>query len=143
VLFGINDGFRLGPTPTARRQNRAELKRALILRYGSADCVDSTVGIDSAIGGDLVACSATKLIIGDELARRMSDALILEEDICAVIQHCEETNQKLLIPETNRFVGHLKRGIITYWAVYAPDGEGRFILADAYSHRMIIEEDEE
>ena len=141
VIFGINDNKRPGPTATARRRNRAGLKRALADRYGDKRSNEGAGDGDMIQDGDAPHGDGDmiRLFIDDGLARRMSDALILEEDVCAVIAHSEETGQKLLDPGTGRFVGHLRRGIVTYWAVYAPQGDG-FALFDAYSHRMAIEE---
>ena len=165
LLLGINDGKRPSPTATARRESRAELKRQLLSAYGGKVSIPQyedngdygmkeTAGPHSAVSPDAVAAAGTaergtaaaeaqiKLHISDDLARKMSDALILEEDIRGVIAHCESTGQKLLDPGTGRSVGHLKQGIITYWAVYSPDEEGGYTLTDAYCHRMKIEEEE-
>jgi hypothetical protein len=134
VLYGINDSQRPAPTATARRQNRIKLKRELLLQYGDAGQI---AGYGD--GSVMAMQDGFELRISEELSRRMSDALILEEDIYAVVRHCEDTGQKLLDHGTGRLIGHLKRGIVTYWAVYAPEEEGCFALIDAYSHRMTIE----
>ena len=159
VLFGINDSHRPSPTATARRENKAELRRGLmetydgqgsILRYGDENMSDAaglyntTQPEGAAVadeGGQARAATQIELIISDELARKMSDALILEEDVRAVVAHCEQTGLKLLDPGTGRFIGHLRRGIITYWAVYTLETEGCYTLTDAYCHRMMIEEE--
>ena len=83
-----------------------------------------------------------RLILDETLARQMSDALILEEDICEVIRHCESTGRKLIDPQTGGITGYLRRGIVTYWAEYTAGEEtGCFNLIRAYSHRLTIEED--
>jgi hypothetical protein len=130
ILLGINEWVRESPTATQRRRNRIRLKRELIKQYG-----DENMAVPEE-------SPPFTLIIDAGLARQMSDALILEEDIHAVIAHCEQTGQKLQGPGAGQFTGHLKRGIITYWAVYSPTGEGCFTLDNAYSHRLNIEEDD-
>jgi hypothetical protein len=126
ILFGLNDFDRKPPTISERRQNRVLLRRNLIEQHG----------------GDLPPPEeelVLKLIMNDELKQRASAELILEEDISAVIEHCEETGGKLVNPETNHLTGHLQRGIITYWVEYEPQEDG-FEVFNAYCHRMMIQE---
>jgi ferredoxin len=126
VLFGLNDFERQPPTVSERRRNRVLLRRKLIEQHG----------------GDIPPPeeeSILKLIMKDELRRRASAELILEEDISAVIEECEKTGRKLLHTETGRLTGHLQRGIITYWVEYKP-GEDGFEVFNAYCHRMMIHE---
>lgn len=127
IFLNINLDGRRPPTATERRHNRLALKRALINQYG--------------IDADLPKETTTmKLIIPPELQLRMSDALILDEDITAVIAHCEGTGNKLAKAGSGTFIGHLKLGLITFWVEYAPRDDG-YLVKNAYSHRMMIRED--
>jgi hypothetical protein len=126
VLFGLNGFDRKPPTVSERRKNRVFLRRNLIERYGK--------DIPAPEEGGVV-----KLIMHDELKRRAGAELILEEDIGAVIEECERTGRKLLHTGTNRFTGHLQRGIITYWVEYEPREDG-FEVFNAYCHRMMAQE---
>jgi hypothetical protein len=65
--------------------------------------------------------------------------MILESDIEAVIEHCENSGRKMLDPNSGHFIGHLQVGNMTYWAEYALVENG-FELFNAYSHRMSIDE---
>jgi hypothetical protein len=126
ILYGINGLEKSVPTISERRINRRALKYSLIEQYGRGIPLPEDVKL-------------LHLIIDDELARQISGNLILEEDICAVISHCEETGQKLLNSENKHLIGHLQRGIITYWVEYAPQEDG-FVIFSAYCHRMMIRE---
>jgi hypothetical protein len=136
VLFELNDENRTPPTVTQRRQNRTALRRALSEQYGE--------GIPALTEEEI----SMKLVIDEDLALRMSDDLILEEDVQSVIAHCEETGQKIVKPGAGSFSGHLRRGIITYWVEYTPLGEGggddeaSYKVLNVYSHRMAVQEEE-
>ena len=123
AVFDLSPALRLPPTATQRRDNRRALKNELEVRY---------------MGADPIAESKNRLIIGTELARKISCDLILEENILDVIESCEASGKKLV--KDGRYVAHEKRGIITYWVEYSPSGDG-FEVHNAYSHRMQIEED--
>jgi ferredoxin len=126
VLFGLNDFERKPPTISERRKNRVLLQKNLVEQYGK----NIPAPEEEAI---------LKLIMKDELKQRASAELILDEDISAVIEHCEGTGNKLVNPETRHLTGHLQRGIITYWVEYEPQEEG-FEVFNAYCHRMMIQE---
>jgi Fe-S oxidoreductase len=126
ILFGLNDFERMPPTQSERRKNRVLLRRQLVEQYGKNIPAPEEE-------------SALKLIMKDELKRRVSSEFILEEDIGAVIEECEKTGRKVVNRETNRLTGHLQRGIITYWVEYEPREEG-YEVFNAYCHRMMIQE---
>lgn len=131
LLFGINEGLRPPPTRTQHRGNRLSLKRTLAGSYG--------VGAETAKIAE--GPPPATLLIDESLALRMSNALILEEDVRAVIMHCETTGQKLRDNAAGHTVGHLRIGIMTYWAAYEPQGGSRYRVVNAYCHRMMIEEE--
>lgn len=74
-----------------------------------------------------------------ELRSRLSNEMILEDDVQAVIDYCENSGRKVIDTGTGHYIGHLKIGNMTCWAEYMPKDEG-FELFNAYSHRMSIEE---
>ena len=80
------------------------------------------------------------LLMTRDVAEKLSRDLILDEDIEALIRYCEQAQQFLLDEETGHRIGHLRRGYITYWAEYAPEGDG-WRLYNAYSHRMQLKND--
>ncbi|MCL2166932.1 MAG: hypothetical protein FWH49_06555, partial [Clostridiales bacterium] len=133
LLLGIDRDGQAPPTVTQRRHNRLFLKETLVSLYGS-DRVRVQEEKDAG-------APPLRLRIEEDLGRQMSDALILEEDVRAVIRHCEQSGRKVLDPQTGYFSGYLKQGVVTYWAVYTPDEEdGSYRLIRAYSHRLTIED---
>ncbi|MCL2122157.1 MAG: NAD(P)-binding protein [Clostridiales bacterium] len=133
LLLGIDRDGQAPPTVTQRRQNRLSLKEALVSLYGS-----SSVRVQEEKDAD---APPLRLRMDDDLGLRMSDALILEEDIRAVIRYCEQSGRKVLDMQTGYFSGYLKQGVVTYWAEYTPvEEDGSYRLIRAYSHRLTIEE---
>ena len=80
-----------------------------------------------------------KVCISDELIQKMDKMLILEEEVKAVVEHCENSGQKLFDPKIGCTIGHLQIGIITYWVTYTKNDSG-ITLNNVYSHRMTIED---
>ena len=80
-----------------------------------------------------------RLVISPYLAEKMDRALILEEDAWRTILHCENTGFKLLDNDTGDFVGHLRKGALTYWVRYRIENN-TYTLCNIYSHRVKIEE---
>lgn len=128
IVFGLHDSHRYSPTFTERRNNRVKLKRQLLGEFWK----------------DEVRMEKQKrkleIDISAQLSQKLNDEMILEEEIEAVIEHCESTGKKVLDPQTGHFCGHLQIGKITYWAEYLPLDSNHFELITAYSHRMSIEE---
>ncbi len=79
-----------------------------------------------------------RLFISDELKEKLNRAMILIEDLEAVIIHCETTDAKIL-HDDGSFSGHLVIGQMTFWVQYRPHEEG-YLLENAYCHRMQIGE---
>ena len=79
------------------------------------------------------------LIISDEIKEEMSQNYILEEDVLKVVNHCEDTKEKLLSKTTNHYFGHLQIDYATYWVEYEKCENG-LKLIKVYSHRMKIDD---
>ncbi len=126
IMLGLNGPDRRPPTVTDRRRNRMILKRRVLAEWWKE------------AGGQEV--TRMTLLIAPELSRKLSDDMILETDIQAVIAYCEGTGRKVCDPATGNFSGHLQIGPMTFWAVYRPAAGGGFELVNAYGHRMSIEE---
>ena len=81
--------------------------------------------------------SGIRLYIGEALKRKLSDELILEQDITNAVEYCEKSGDKVIDGETGHFFGYQQIGRFTYWVEYQPVREG-FELINAYCHRMNI-----
>ncbi len=110
VLFTGNPPDRKPPSLSRRRANRMTLKTFFTEKAGI-----SRPFIPREDQGEM------RVRIPDELIRKMDTMLILEEEVQAVVEHCENTGEKLFDPETGWFIGHKQIGIITYWVAYTKD----------------------
>lgn len=129
VLFDLNDENRTSPNITERRNNRARLKRDVLKEFFhlETEMENKDIGV--------------KLIINDSLEKKLSDELILEEDILIAVEFCEKSGRKVMDPETGNFSGYAEIGHYTYWVEYRPLKD-RYELINAYSHRMRIQLEE-
>lgn len=128
ILFDLNDSVRPAPTFTQRRKNRIMLKKQLLNEFWNYD-----VNMEPEN-------NKIRLYISSGLKQKINSEMILEEDIEAVIDHCENTGRKILDPESGHFIGHMKVDNMTFWVEYAPRDDG-FELFKAYGHRMSIVEE--
>ncbi len=119
---------RRGPGYTQRHENRAHLKMRLLKELWGETMTELS-------GSDLI-----RLRISAEVREILEKRQILDEDIQQVIDYAEKTGRKLLNRETGHFLAHHKPTNVTYWVEYTPS-ESEYIIHNAYSHRMEIEED--
>lgn len=127
ILFVPENGwYRPAPTPTARRQNRRMLKTQLLHQVWKEETV-------------LEEPDQFPLFIPETLRQTLGNALLLEEDVCDVVEWCETTGRKVFLDESGHIAGHQMVGYTTIWVEYRPV-KGGFELVRAYSHRMSIEE---
>lgn len=127
ILFQLNGANRVPPTFSMRRQNRVQLKAQVLQAFWKDDL-------------DMEPENAPiNLLISPEIRQKLSDAMILETEVAAVIEHCEESNRKVVSPQTGHYFGHLQIGNVTYWVEYS-SRDGQFEVYNAYSHRMSIDE---
>ncbi len=126
LTAGINEGFRPPPTATARRNNRRALKWELLETYPAAE------------GSRAKEEAMLKLVMDSRTAARMSEDLILEEDLAQAIETCEKEQKFLVDRASGHRICHLKIGYVTYWTEYADHGGDARVIYNAYSHRMDI-----
>ncbi len=128
ILFNLNDSARSAPTFTQRRKNRILLKEELLKEFWNYEVNMKREN------------NRIKLYISSDLKKKINSEKILEEDIEAVIEHCENTGKKIYDPKNNHFTGHMKVDNMTFWVEYAPRDDG-FELFNSYGHRMSIVEE--
>lgn len=126
VVFGLGGSGRTPPTLTERRTRRLALKRNLLRDFWNETLPEEVPSM--------------ALKISPELLQKLSDAYLLEADVAAVVEHCEQTGRKIEDPGGRSFHGHRMIGPITYWVEYRPNADGGFELLNAYAHRIAIEE---
>jgi hypothetical protein len=117
------------PTVTGIRRGRERLKVLLLREFWDEEAGDSRLhGNDRGV---------SILPIEDELRQKMDRALILEDDLLAVIAYAKAGDCELLDEETGVFTAHRRIGAVTYWAQYRDEGDA-IRLINAYSHRLVI-----
>jgi Fe-S oxidoreductase len=108
-----------------RRANRKRVKDAVLHELGEVEEVP------------VEECEKIKLVISDEVFRRIDDRRILEDDVRKVIDQAERNGKKLRNNETGNFLACYQPENVTYWVEYSSEGEG-FRIHNAYCHRMKI-----
>ncbi len=125
IIFDINIEEKKQIGVSVRQKNRLYLKKQLLKEFWNEEYdMERT---------------ENKLAISGELKEKLSKSYILETDMLAVIEHCEESGNKLCDPEKNTFAGYQQIGNMTYWVEYKVLGEKSFELLNGYCHRMKIE----
>ncbi len=117
-----------GPGFSQRHENRARLKRRLLLEVWG-ETMDNQASYE-----------AIQLFVSDEIRARMEERHILDEDLRRVIEHAERTGARFHNQASGRWLASYKPTAVTYWVEYEPQGDG-FLITNAYSHRMEIVED--
>ena len=116
---------RPDPGWSQRRANRAGLKRRML-----ADVWGEPMETSAVDRGPRLSVSAA-------VAAKLEERLILLDDVRFVIDQAERTGRKFLRPENEHLLASGRRGAVTFWVEYAPEGEA-FVVYGAYSHRMAV-----
>ena len=116
------DGKNKKPNISERRYNRVQLK------------LDLTQEKDKTNDYDI------HLIMDDDLKEKLEDRMILYKDIEDTIKHAEETQEKFFNKSNNHNLAYYRIKNVTFWVEYTIEG-GKYLVYNAYSHRMKIEVD--
>ena len=144
LIFDLHRADESPPTYTRRRENRAALKQQVLQRTkGSARLFEIPYPKGDAPPKEAIMTPQDSVVLHlpDQVKEALHQKMILETDMEKVVAHCETHNKKIYDPETGHFVGHLKIGHTTFWAAYKPLDSG-FELANGYSHRMSIDQED-
>ncbi len=128
LIFGNGKGPDHLATITERRENRIKLKGLLLKKYWGEEMPEGKKKFDITVK------------ISTELSDKLNRERILEEDIVDVIDFCEKTGRKTVLPDRDTISGYHELGFMTYWVEYRKTDEaGTFELINAYAHRVKIE----
>lgn len=119
LIYNFN-GKNKKPNISERRYNRVQLK------------LDLTQDKEKKNDYDI------DLIMSDELVEKLEDKLILYKDIKDTIAHAEKTQDKFLNKINNHYLAYYRIKNVTFWVEYIIEG-GKYLVYNAYSHRMKIE----
>lgn len=124
-LFYNFQGNSKNPGISERRYNRLQLKLDMLKDLGEDISVENKY--------------KTKLIINEKLKKELEDKMILYIDIEKTIDYAEENNEKMFDKEKQEYIAYHTIGNVTFWVRYSKDEHGKYVLHNAYSHRMEIE----
>ena len=108
-----------------RRSNRARVKQEILRERGERG--EGMMAADEAMALDMTV----------EVRRRIDERRILDDDIRVVIHHAEQSGQRLKNNQADRYRACYQAENVTFWVDYTPQ-DGRFMIHNAYSHRMKI-----
>lgn len=123
LFFGGSGEWRRPPAIGERRDNREILKADLLKEVWKEEASRQSV--------------ESNLIVGFEEMDKLNRNLISVAEVAEVIEMCEASGDKLLDPRNDYYIGHRKKGLLTYWVFYRVE-DGRYRLLNAYCHRMAI-----
>ena len=113
------------PGWSQRQENRARLKAHMLKTLWSE--VDDKMNVQEPV----------KLEISAEVAELMDERRILVEDLQCVIQHAEESGERLFHPPSGHYKAAYTPYKVTFWVEYSPGPQG-YVVHNAYAHRMEV-----
>ena len=116
------DGAKKGPGLSARRANRAALRRRLLHEWQGQDEAEPDMG---------------RVRVADDVLARLEERHILLEDVEAAVAGAEASGHRFENLENGHVLGSWRPRQVTFWVEYQPSGDG-CILHDAWCHRMIV-----
>lgn len=142
VTAGLGPGPQAGdPGLSARRAGRVALKDAVRERYGLPDSCcsgEALPGIIAPIFGPESESSPVRLVIADDVLAALERRFILRQDVETAVAGVESAGARFLNRENGHLLGSWRPRNVTFWVEYTADGQGGFVLHDAWCHRMVV-----
>jgi glutamate synthase (NADPH) small chain len=77
-----------------------------------------------------------ELVMAREVKVRLQNRRILKEDVQRVLYNAAQTGNAFVNEETGHYLASFKPNRVTFWVEYSPEGEGKYVIHNAYAHRM-------
>jgi hypothetical protein len=77
-----------------------------------------------------------ELVMTLEVKVRLQNRRILKEDVQRVLHNAAQTGSAFVNDETGHYLASFKPRRVTFWVEYSPEGEGKYVIHNAYAHRM-------
>ena len=77
-----------------------------------------------------------------EARRMMDERMILTDDVGAVLDAARETGEAVLDSESGLLIARRRVGNATFWVKFSREGDDRYLVHRAWSHRMNVEKRE-
>lgn len=116
---------RKGPGTADRHENRARLKRTLLLQTDREPPVQEK-------------WESLDITVVSEVQAAVDRRRILAEDLKQTIHEAEENGRYIIDDESGKRTAFLKSAAVTFWVEYTPMGERRYNVHRAWFHRMHI-----
>jgi hypothetical protein len=132
MIFGegsADGAIKTPPSRSRRIENRKQLKATMMETFWGEKMESQRQEYE-----------AMKLILGDDVEKKMDDRYILLNEIKQVIHHAETNGVKFIDKKTGHSLAHLKIGHVTYWVEYERSGDS-YKVYKTYSHRIQIVEE--
>lgn len=124
-------GAAPGPGLSARRVNRAALRRKLLEAYGSA------AGQQALLADAPVHAGKGRVLVAPEVLARLEERHILLSDVEGAVVGAEASGHWFENLDDGHRLGSWRPRKVTFWVEYEARGEA-FILHDAWCHRMVV-----
>ena len=121
----MGEAPRPRPGWSQRQENRARLKAHVLKTLWNE--VDDKMNAQEPV----------RLEISAQVAELMDERRILVEDLQCVIQHAEESGERLFHPPSGHFKAAFTPYKVTFWVEYSPGPQG-YVVHNAYAHRMEV-----
>jgi hypothetical protein len=77
-----------------------------------------------------------ELVMTREMKVRLENRRILKTDVQKVLHNAVQTGNAFVNEETGHSLASFRPNRVTFWVEYSPDEEGRYVIHNAYAHRM-------
>lgn len=122
LVYGTDAGSP--PDISEKRRNRLTLKNDLLREFWLEEPMEAKLDY--------------QLDYTDEARRLMDERMILTDDVIAVMNFFRETGEAVYDSESSLLIARNRIGNATFWVKFTRDGEDRYTVHGAYSHRMNV-----
>lgn len=124
-------GAAQGPGLSARRANRAALRRKLLEKYGSA------AGQQALLADSPEQAGKGRVLVAADVLARLEERHILLSDVEGAVVGAEASGHWFENLDDGHRLGSWRPRKVTFWVEYEAQGEA-FVLHDAWCHRMVV-----
>ncbi len=122
LIYGTDAGAP--PDISEKRYNRLTLKRELLWELWQEETKEMQLDYE--------------MRYTEEARRMMDERMILTDDVIAVMDHMRETGSCIFDEECGLYITCSRIGNATFWVKFSREGDERYLVHRAWSHRMTV-----
>ncbi len=122
LVYGTDAGAP--PDISEKRRNRLTLKNGLLHELWGEEPREMKLDYE--------------LNYTPEARRMMDERMILTDDVIAVIDDVRKTGECVFDEESGLFIARKRVGNATFWLKFSREGDARYLVHRAWSHRMMV-----